>query len=109
MSSKHENAIFDIGEDDENGKGVLAFALSQVFDGHYEDIPLGAVKDDPPTGGKVSPEVFKLKGSHFLGTPETESSITIKSIWLKQLADQSTAWTARGLYKDSLLVGVGFL
>ena len=106
MSSKHESAIFDIGEDGENGKGVLAFALSQVFDGYYEDIPLGTVRDDPPTGGKVSPEVFKLKGSHFLGTPESESSITIKSIWLKQLADQSTIWTARGLYKDSQSFGI---
>jgi phage/plasmid-associated DNA primase len=101
MSSKHEHNIFDLGEEGDNGKGVLAFALSQVFDGYYEDLPLSIVSQDPPSGGKVSPEVWMLKGSHFLGTPESEKSIVIKSLWLKQLADQSTVWKARGLYKDT--------
>ncbi len=101
MSSKHENNVFDLGEEGDNGKGVLAYALSQVFDGYYEDLPLSVVKEDPPSGGVVSPEVWQLKGAHFLGTPETERSIVVKSIWLKQLADQSTVWKARGLYRDT--------
>jgi hypothetical protein len=101
MTSQHENNIFDLGEEGENGKGVLAFALGSVYDGYYEDLPLSLLKEDPPSGGKVSPDVWKLKGAHFLGTPESERSITIKSIWLKQLADQSTVWKARGLYRDT--------
>ena len=101
LSSAHENNVFDLGEEGDNGKGVLAYALSVVYDGYYEDLPLGLLKEDPPSGGKVSPEVWQLKGAHFLGTPESEKSITIKTIWLKQLADQSTVWKARGLYKDT--------
>ncbi|CAJ1338245.1 unnamed protein product [Effrenium voratum] len=46
------------------------------------------------------PEVYRLQGARFLGTPESEKSIAIKSIWVKLLADQSTRWVARTLYKQ---------
>ncbi|CAJ1342541.1 unnamed protein product, partial [Effrenium voratum] len=48
----------------------------------------------------TTPEVYRLQGARFLGTPESEKSIAIKSIWVKLLADQSTRWVARTLYKQ---------
>ncbi len=104
MSSKHENNVFDLGEEGDNGKGVLAYALSQVFDGYYEDLPLSVVKEDPPSGGVVSPEVWQLKGAHFLGTPESERSIVVKSIWLKQVADQNDLEGQRTLQRHPELL-----
>ena len=101
MGQAHEHSIFDLGTEGDNGKGVLHFAFSQVFDGYFEDLPLSLVSKDPPSGGNVSPEVWQLKGARLLGTPESEKSLTIKSIWCKQLADPSTVWKARGLYQDT--------
>ena len=101
MGQAHEHSIFYLGREGDNGKGVLHFAFSQVFDGYFEDLPLSLVSKDPPSGGNVSPEVWQLKGARLLGTPESEKTLTIKSIWCKQLADPSTVWKARGLYQDT--------
>ena len=78
-------------------------AFRATFDGYYEDLPLSVVSKDPPTGDETSPQVYKLQGARFLGTPESEKSIPIKSVWLKQLADKSTRWVARTLYKLDLV------
>ena len=55
MSQTHENNVFDLGTEGDNGKGVLHFALSQVFDCYFEDLPLGAVCKDPPSGQHCLP------------------------------------------------------
>ena len=52
---------------------------------------------DVPSGSSAAPEVYKLQGARFLGTPESEKSIAIKSIWVKLL---SSRWVARTLYKQ---------
>ena len=102
LGCSHENSIFDLGEEGDNGKGVLAAATRETFDGYYEELPLATVTKDPPSGNETSPRVYKLQGARFLGTPESEKSIAIKAIWIKLLADNSTRWTARTLYKLDL-------
>ena len=102
LGCSHENSIFDLGEEGDNGKGVLAAATRETFDGYYEELPLATVTKDPPSGNETSPQVYKLQGARFLGTPESEKSIAIKAIWIKLLADNSTRWTARTLYKLDL-------
>ena len=62
MSQAHENNFFDLGSEGDNGKCVLHYAFSQIFDGYFEELPLSVVSKDPPSGGEVSPEVWQLKG-----------------------------------------------
>ncbi|CAJ1392115.1 unnamed protein product, partial [Effrenium voratum] len=100
LGVSHENSVFDLGEEGDNGKGVLAAAFRSVFGGYYEELPVQVVSKDIPSGSAASPEVYRLQGARFLGTPESEKSIAIKSIWVKLLADQSTRWVARTLYKQ---------
>ena len=53
MSQAHENNAFDLGTEGDNGKGVLHYAFSQIFDGYFEELPLSVVGKDPPSGGEV--------------------------------------------------------
>ena len=83
LGVSHENSVFDLGEKGDNGKGVLP----------------GCVKKRPEwiLGRARS---LQAAGRPLSGHPESEKSIAIKSIWVKLLADQSTRWVARTLYKQ---------
>ena len=95
LGVSHENSVFDLGEEGDNGKGSrFARGLRRVLQGAARPAK------DIPSGSAASPEVYRLQGARFLGTPESEKSIAIKSIWVKLLADQSTHWVARTLYKQ---------
>ena len=63
LGCSHENSIFDLGEEGDNGKEVLAAATRETFDGYYEELPLATVTKDPPSGNETSPQVYKLQGA----------------------------------------------
>ena len=92
----------DMGTMGENGKGFLWAVVKAIFGMLAAEMPLQLITKDPPSAESPSPLLFSLRNVRFLGTPETESGVTLKSSWLKQLGDPSTVYNARGLRQDNV-------
>ena len=67
LGVSHENSVFDLGEE--------GAAFRSVFGGYYEELPVQVVSKDIPSGSAASPEVYRLQGARFLGTPESRSPL----------------------------------
>jgi hypothetical protein len=102
LSKRAKNFVVDLGTDGGNGKGFLWCAIKHTFGQLCGDLPLSMLAKDPPPAGAATPELFELRGLRLTCTPESEKSMTIRSMWLKAFGDSSTVYTGRGLYMESV-------
>jgi hypothetical protein len=101
-SRSAENFLVDTGTDGENGKGVLWEAKKRTFGQYATEIPLTMLVKDPPDTENATPALYDLRGVRFTGAPESERTYTMKSMWIKNLADRATVFKGRGLYMDNV-------
>jgi len=102
LGKRAKNFVVDFGEDGGNGKGLLWNILKQTFGNLTAEIAMSMLTKDPPSASSATPDVFELRGLRFTCTPESEKSLTIRSMWLKNFGDTSTVYTGRGLYMDNV-------
>ena len=102
MKCADEVFVMDLGTMGENGKGFLWNVVKGLFGMLAAELPLQLVTRDPPSAEAPSPLLFSLRNVRFLGTPETEAGVTLRSSWMKMLGDPSTVYTGRGLRMDTV-------
>ncbi len=102
LGKRAKNFVVDFGEEGGNGKGLLWNIVKHTFGNLTAEIAMAMLTKDPPSASSATPDVFELRGLRFTCTPESEKSLTIRSMWLKNFGDSSTVYTGRGLYMDNV-------
>ncbi len=100
LSVRGEFFFVDIGVDGNNGKGFFWNLTKRSFGQYATECKDTMLQKDPPSPGAPFPDLLALRGCRWLGTPEVETKLEVKSKWLKLLADSSTIWKARNLFEN---------
>ena len=80
-----EKFVVDLGSGS-NGKTLLQRIAEVAFGDYAEQIKETMMTKDPPPPGSACPDLLQMRGVRYLCTPEVETTVAIKSSWIKKWA-----------------------